>query len=577
MIAKNWRTSERKYGVHSERDVSIPMSDGIKLDCDVFHPDDQGKFPAILGVHAYEKSWQSSPSMPIEMTAMNASVEAGDSNFYVRRGYAHVIVNVRGSGKSDGEYLNYGPREVQDIYEVIEWIAGRPWCDGNVAMLGASYFAVIQKLVAALNPPHLKAIFAPFGYTDFYRDKFYHGGILSYTFLTKWANGIFRRWAANRVNAVWTSWTLEKLGPGKFKEAIAEALQDREINHDPSLVEALNHPEEGANPLIVDILVNKFDGEYFQERKVRFDKIKVPIYHGACWGMVGLHLPGEFRAWENIRAPKKMVIGPPIYLDRPVYQYQYESLRWFDHWLKGVDNGIMEEPPVRLFIMGANKWKTTTDWPLPETKWTPFYLHTNGLLSEHEFWPDEGTSSFEDNPFNPRGSLEFLTPPMVEETEVIGPIALTLYASTTDDEVLWFVSLWDVDQDGGESFLTRGWLRGSQRAVDLDQSKPWEPYHPHTKREHLKSGDVYEFNIKIVQTANLFKQGHRIKLKISGVDEETPKNFLEGHAQGHVWRQTPSWITIYHDADHPSCLLLPITDGNIIGTYMSGGSLYFDV
>ena len=236
----------------------------------------------------------------------------------------------------------------------------------------------------------------------------------------------------------------------------------------------------------------------------------------------------------------------------------------------------MEEPPVRLFVMGANKWRTATDWPLPETKWTPFYLHANGLLSEHEFWPNEGCSSFEDNPFNPRGSLEFLSPPMVEETEVIGPIALTLYASTTDDEVLWFVSLWDVDKDGGESFLTRGWLRGSQRAIDLGRSTPWEPYHPHTKRAPLKPGEVYEFNMKIVQTANLFKQGHRIKLKLSGVDDETPKNFLEGHAQGHVWRQKPSWITVYHDADHPSCLLLPITDGNIIGTYMSGGSLYFD-
>ena len=189
---------------------------------------------------------------------------------------------------------------------------------------------------------------------------------------------------------------------------------------------------------------------------------------------------------------------------RPVYQYQYESLRCFDHWLKGIDNGIMEEPPVRLFVMGANMWKTTMD-----------------------------------------------------------------------DEILWFVSLWDVDENGGERFLTRGWLRGSQRAVDSDSSTPWERFHPHTKREPLKPGDVCEFNIKIVQTANIFKQGHRIKLKISGVDDETPKNFLEGHAQGHVRRQTPSWITIYHDADHPSCLLLPITDGNIIGTYMSGGNLYF--
>ena len=575
MITKNWRTSERKYGVLIERNVSIPMSDGILLDCDVFRPDEQGKFPAILGVHSYDNSWQSAPSMPIEMNGSNASVEAGDSYFYARRGYAHVIANVRGSGKSDGSFMNYGPREVKDTYETIEWMAGQPWCDGNVAMFGASYFAVAQKLVAVLEPPHLKTIFAPFGYTDFYRDKFYHGGIMSHQFLTRWAANIFRIWAGNRTDAKWSCWTLAKLGPEKFKEAIAETLRDREINAHPHLVEALQNPEKGSNPLVVDILLNKFDGEYYQERLVQTEKIKIPIYHGADWTMIGLHTPGDLRAWESITAPKKMVICPPIYLDRPVYQFQYESLRWFDYWLKGIDTGIMEEPPVRIFVMGANKWKATTDWPLPETKWTPFYLHANGLLSEHEFWPNEGGSSFEDNPFNPRGSLKFLSPPMVEETEVIGPIALTLYASTTDDEILWFINMLDVDPDGKERLLTKGWLRGSQRAIDPDKSTPWEPHHPHTKREPLTPGEIYEFNLKIVSTANLFKTGHRIGLKISCVDDEIPDNFLRATALGHLWRQKPSWITVFHNADHPSCLLLPITDGNIIGTYMSGGSLMF--
>jgi len=573
MITKDWHTSDRKYGIAVECDLSIPLNDGIHLDCDIFRPDAEGKFPAILGIHPYDKSQQIAPSMPQGFRRINGSIEAGDSNFFVRRGYAHVIANVRGTGKSEGEFLNYGPQEAKDTYEVIEWIARQPWCDGNVGMFGVSYFAIAQLQVAVLNPPHLKAIFAPFGYTDFYRDKCYHGGMLSHEFLIGWANRIFRMIAGNRPNVKFFCWTREKLGSAGFKEAIEGALQDREIRGVPTLVEALRNPEKDANPLIVDIVLNKFDGEYYRERNIKHESIKVPAYLGACWGNYGLHLPGAFRAWENITAPKKMVIGPAIYLDRPLYQYQYESLRWFDHWLKGIDNGIMEEPPVRLFIMGSDEWKATEEWPLAETKWTPFYLHSNGLLSEHEFWPNEGNSSFEDNPFNRRGGLTFLSPPLVENTEIIGPIVLKLYASTTDDEVLWFISLFDVGPGGEERLLTRGWLRGSQRLVDTNKSKPWEPFHVHVKREPLRSGQIYDFDIKILPTGNLFKAGHRIGLRIRCVDDEKPKTSLEMIAQGHLWRQTSSWITVYHDSEHPSCLLLPITKGNIIGTYISGGDI----
>ena len=568
MFSKKWSTSERKYGVVAERDVSIPMSDGITVDCDVFRPNDKGRFPAILGVHCYPKTWQSIPSVARGMMTdpKNGGVEAGDPEFYVRRGYAQVIASVRGSGRSGGEYINYGSREVQDTYEVIEWIASQPWCDGNVGMFGVSYFAIVQKQVAALNPPHLKAIFAPFGYSDFYRDKFYHGGILSHAFMKIWSSMIENCRAA--------SWTKEKIGEKAYKQAIVAALQDKDICAVPHLVEALKNPDRAANALLVDILLNPLDGPYYQERNVKHDAIKVPSYLGGCWGMYGLHLPGDLRSWENIKAPKKMVIGPPVYLDRPLYQYQYESLRWFDHWMKGIDNDIMEGPPIRVFVVGTDGWKTADDWPLPETKWTPFYLHKDGLLSEHEFWPNEGGSSYEDNPFSPRGKLTFLSPPMVEETEVIGPIVLNLYASTTDTELLLFASLLDVDPNGEERLLTKGWLRGSQRAVDPKRSTPWEPFHPHTKTEPLTPHEIYEFNVKIVPTGNLFKAGHRIGLRISSVDVmEEVGTTLDALAMGHLWRQTPSWITVHHNADYPSHLLLPVTRGNFIGTYLSGGQI----
>ncbi|MBP1698304.1 MAG: hypothetical protein H6Q41_3492 [Deltaproteobacteria bacterium] len=565
MFSKNWQVSRRKYGIIRESSISIPMSDGIHIDADIFRPDSTERFPAILGIHQYDKELQSAPIFPTGFNMANGPVEAGDYNFYVRRGYAQMIANIRGSGKSGGSYLNYGPREVQDTFEVIEWIANQPWCDGNVGMFGVSAFAVAQQQVAAFKPPHLKTIFAPFGYTDFYRDKFYHGGILSHAFM--------QGWTAIIDNMRYKSWCLERWGESRYREAISEALRDKDIREIPYLLEALRNPEQGGNALLVDILLNPLDGEYFAERKVQYDKDPgVPAFLGGCWGMYGLHLPGAFRSWDNWKGPKKMMIGPPIYLDRPLYQYHYESLRWFDYWLKGVDNGIMEEPPIALFVTGTGEWKAATEWPLPETRWTPFYLHSGGLLSEHEFWPNEGSSTFEDSLFN-RGSLTFLSPSLIENTEVIGPIVLNLYASTTDNEILWFVNLLDIDRHGNETPLTRGWLRGSQRKLDLERSKSWQPFHSHTKREPLIPGEIYEFNIEVRPYGILYEAGHRIGLRIKSVDDEKPAHFLQATAMGHLWRQSPSKVTIYHNADYPSHLVLPITRGNRIGTYMSGGKL----
>ena len=568
MLGKEWETSRRKYRIIEERDVKIPMSDGIHLDADVFRPDSVENFPAVLGIHCYNKAWQSASIMPGAMNPLsNGAIESGDYNFYVRRGYVHIIANVRGSGKSEGTYLSFGPREVRDTYETIEWIANQPWCNGNVGMFGVSYFAIAQQQVAALKPPHLKALFCPFGYTDFYRDKFYHGGILSHAFMSGWS----RIYAIDNIRC--ESWCREKWGDKKYKDAIKEALQDEDICAVPYLAEALKNPEQGGNALIVNMLLNSLDGEYYQERNVDYSKnIEVPAYLGACWGSYGLHLPGAFRSWENWKGPKKMIIGPPIQLDRPLYQYQYESLRWFDYWLKGIDNAIMREPPINVFVTGTGEWKSITEWPLQETRWTPFYLHAGGLLSEHEFWPKEGYSTFEDSHLN-RESLTFLSPPLVENTEVIGPMVLNLYASSTAPEVLWFASFLDIDPDDKETLLTRGWLRGSQRKLDPKRSRPWQPFHLHTKREPLTPNEIYEFNIEIRPYGILFKVGHRIGIRLRCVDNEKPANALHDNAMGHLWRQSSSRVTVYHNAEYPSHLLLPITRGNKIETYMSGGKL----
>src|SRR3990167_8758640 len=252
-------------------------------------------------------------------------------------------------GKSQGQFQMMGPLEVQDVCDVIQWLAAQPWSDGNVGMFGVSYFAWLQLQVGALNPPHLKAIFAPWGATDFYRDVFYHGGIL--------AHGFLRHWTLNWDNPRPMSWCREKMGDEQFRRAIEAALRDEDIVAVADLRQALENPDKGKNSALVDVILNALDGDYYQERNVNYDDARTPAFLGACWGMYGLHLPGAFRTWKRWKGPKKMVISPPLYLDRPVYQYQYESLRWFDYWLKGIDTGVMDDPPVRLFMSPSAQWK----------------------------------------------------------------------------------------------------------------------------------------------------------------------------------------------------------------------------
>ena len=563
MFTRTWSTSERKYEVTVDRDVKVRMPDGTLLDGNIFRPASSERFPVILGAHAYNKDLQSPPLRPVGFTPMRGYMESGDSTFFARRGYVHAVFNVRGSGKSEGFYQLMGLLEVQDICNLIDWLAVQSWSTGDVGMFGVSYFARLAKAVAALGPKPLKTIFAPFAGTDDYRHRCYHGGILAHGFVMHWRNSL------HKPN--YRSLYKEAHGEAAYKEAIAQAMRDEEIMAVPGLREALQNPDAGTNALVVDVLLHPFDGPFWRERSAQDAKATVPAYLGACWGNYGLHLPGAFMAWRDWKGPKKMVIGPGIYLDRPVYQYQDESLRWFDHWLKGIDTGVMDEPPIRCFISPTGEWKSLDDWPPPEARWTTFYLHKDGILSEHELWPGEGVDSFDESPFE-HGSVVYTTPPLVENTEVLGPSVLTLYLSTTGSEALLFATLLLIDRDGNEHELTRGWLRASQRRL-RDGCEPWEPIQAHDKREPLEPDKIYELKISIVPTARLFQTGERIAIRIKAADDEPPVNSLQALARNHLRRPRPARITLHHDENHPSHLDLPITRGNIIGTFFSGGNI----
>jgi predicted acyl esterase len=561
------KISKREYDIITNRDVSIPMSDGVNLNVDIFRPDGRGKFPALVAISGFNKEVQSDRIWPAASRSRrirgtpDAAIESGTVDFYVRRGYVHIIGSVRGTGKSGGAYQFTSPQDIRDMYEVIEWAAAQPWCNGNVGLLGIGDAATFHSMVAVMHPPHLKAI-SPIGtFWDTYREFWYTGGIIS--------NG-FLRWLISLVNMdVHTQESVlrEELGEEGFKEAIARALADKDISAVPELVDALKNPDELTNQYIIDVLLHPTWCNYWQERAVfDLDRIKVPAYLGAA-----LHRPGALHHWSEYKVPKKLVMCPPPYVDRPFYQFSWELLRWYDYWLKGIDTGIMDEPAVKIFVRGADEWKMGDDWPFPETRWIPFNLHYNNrMLCEIEPWPDALSYSYTDSP-EERGFLKYYSAPMVENTEAVGPLALNLYASCRGTDMNFFVSLWDAAPDGKETCLSRGWLKASHRELDEKQSKPWHPVYTHTNPKPLVPGQVYYFNIDMLPVANLFKAGHRIVLKISSADD-APENLGEVK-MFHLLSQTPNTITVYHNAQYPSHLLLPITRGNIVGTYVSGGDI----
>lgn len=572
MFGKNWQTSPREHDVHVDRDVAVPVDDGIDLVGDVFRPDADGQVPVIVSASPYNTEFQSARITPRGATSQNAWIEAGDPYFFARRGYAHVILNVRGTGKSDGQFRNLGPREVTDVVQAIDWLADRPWCDGTAAMTGVSYFGMIQPFVAERDPEPLEAIFCPWAATDLYRDWYYHGGI--------YQHGMTYKWSQQLDNVRPYSWSRANLRDAEFESRRKVALADEEIRAHDVLVDALENPDEGVNPYLVDTLINRFDesGGYWDERRLDFETTSIPAYFGADWHHTHIHLAAAARNFRNWDGPARLLYGPPQFVDRPMYQLQYEALRWFDHWVKGRETGIEDEPTVRAFRMGSGTWAEADEWPLPETRWTPFYLHPNNVLSEQDHYPGDGFDTIEDSPFG-RGEITYYTPEMVERTEVTGPVPVHLYAETTAEEVLFFLTLVKVDAAGEERELTEGWLRGTQRRVDETASRPWLAHHPHTELESVTG--IEEFAINVRPTSVVLEPGSRLGLRIRCADvtdrdrgdvdiahEEIRSVYASGR---HLSRQSASRVSIYHDEEHPSRIHLPITGGNVVGTYRSAG------
>jgi predicted acyl esterase len=426
-------------------------------------------------------------------------------------------------------------------------------------MVGVSYFGAIQPVVAATRPPHLKAIMPWNAPADFYRECTYHGGILQ-TFFTY----LYRLPIRGRMQSV----VVERSTPDELAALVERFAADPDLRQYPDLYNLVVNPDRV--PGFFDIVVQPFDGPFYRERSpnASYDDITIPAYLGSGWWAYGhMHLRGAFENFVGLPGPTKLYIEGRTESPAPLGdEYNAEVVRWYDHWLKGVENGVMDEPTVKLEVRGGAAPREAREWPIPGTQWTELFLRRwQRLAATPE--PEAGShDSFTQQPVTTThrvATLEYLTEPLQHPIELTGPAALTLYAAIDAHDTNWIVALADVAPDGRSVELTRGFLKASHRAVDAARSKPWLPYHPHDAAERVEPGEVHEYLIDLSPLANVFHRGHAIKLTITCLDHAYwPPADLEiggaNHMPWHVARSETVTHHVFHDRDRPSRLLLPV-------------------
>ena len=543
---------EGGYAMKVTSDIYVPMRDGTRLAVRIYRPDAEGEFPALFAASPYRYDTDDLPHSTLFLWR-----EIGPVEWYVAHGYAYVHADVRGTGKSDGTYRFMDTAEQQDYYELIEWIGRQPWCDGNVGGFGQSYYAWSQWFMGIVNPPSLKCI-APYdGAVDIYRGTAYHGGIYC-DFMTWWYNIV-------RVN---------------------------------NLHRAANAPTGKAMEYDVgwEFISRQTYDDWWRERNPyeRLSEIEVPVLSIGHWGKLGLHLRGNILGYEEVTAPKKLVVtgAKDVFEAHDMFDkidyHERELLPFYDHYLKGIDNGFMDGAPVRLFVRGEDAWREEAEWPLARAETVSFYLrkgpsdsvaslNDGGMATEPpgaeeptEFnYPDPGwklgvVGMGPGGPDPVRRVLTYTTHPLDEDVEVTGPIVLELYASSDQPDTEFVVKLSDQqpqlaeDMAGGNqpafTVVTKGWLKASHREKDLERSTPQRPFYTHNNPQPLEPGEVYKFEIEVMPASYLFRKGHRIRLEIVNGDSPlTDSIFTHQYIPFKV-----GCDTIYHDAERPSRLLLPV-------------------
>jgi predicted acyl esterase len=410
----------------------------------------------------------------------------------------------------------------------------------------------MQLKTAIEQPPHLKAIFPTHLVADYYHDA-YAGGVLSL-----FQYGVFHGRAGTSGFAARNvvSEMMKTLPPEEIERRRQALLADPDIRYFPNLYHLLHYPFK--NPQFFDILLNPLDGPYWRDRSIYpfYDRIKVPAY------IIGKCARGAsfWDIYNGIDTVKKILVKPTEPEERPWREDIELVIRWYDHWLKGIDTGLMEEPPIKMWVTGANRWRYEQEWPLPGTEWTPCYLRRwEGLSFAPELFQNEPDCYLQQPLYlsNKRDSVVYLSPPMPENLEVIGPASLKLFASIDQDDTNWIVRVQDVAPNGSAAGVCGGYLKASHRALDTEKSTPVRPHYKNTSIEPVKPGEIYEYDIDLGAVSNVFTAGHRIKLSIGSM--ESPRDpEMQVHFHPHLCSSRTTLHKVYRDREHRSHLLLPV-------------------
>ncbi|MFN0172851.1 MAG: CocE/NonD family hydrolase [Bryobacteraceae bacterium] len=491
------------------RNLWVPMDDGVHLAADVYLPKQAERFPAVLYSGPYRK----------DDRILRAGSASGLPELFTGRGYAFVCADVRGTNDSEGiAEVMFSPREQRDGYELVEWIAAQDWCDGNVGMTGISYGYFTSVLTAALQPPHLKTIVPMHASVSWYYCV--HEGGLPLMF----------GYHANYVTLM-----LAFLGAppgyrdphGRWREAWLHRLK--------------NGPAWG-----LDWLDHPLEGDYWQAVSPERDysRIRIPVF--AVHGWWDRYPSDAFRLAENIAGPVKLLIGPWQHARPdsgiPGPRIDYEIfLRWFDYWLKGVANGILDEPrftyyrqryqePMDYPVEMNGEWRQEPGWPARRADTRRLYLHGGGKLDEsepversdqaYEYDPTAGLCSrlsggiyggvgmpLDQRP-DERKSVIYSTAPLDDPLEITGIPRAHIQFSSTAHVMGLIVKLCDVAPDGAVALVTRGYLNATHRDG-------------HTRAEPLEPGRVYSLDVEMKATSYLFERGHRLRLAITSAEFPT--------------------------------------------------------
>lgn len=572
--------------VDKQTDVPATMRDGTVLRADVYRPTSSDALPVILMRTQYGKTGaQVQPS------------RYQTPDWFASHCYLVVVQDIRGTGNSSGTFEEYA-HDRDDGYDSVEWAAALPGSNGKVGMYGSSYVGATQWLAAVTAPPHLVTIVPANTAADYYDGWTYQGGEFRLAFILPWAMGLAGTAAENRHDDA----TVAELKSARAD--IGRWLAFRPYDQLPPM-----HPGDPAvAPWYFQWIQHSTRDDFWKQFSIRdhYDSVRVPVLNMAGWydafldGSIG-NFAGMAAgaATPEARQHQRLVIGPWDHLawgrttstpapmlrnlgavaDSPVNELM---LAWYDHFLKGTDNGVSTDPKVDYYLMGANRWKSARSWPLPETQWTRYYLGRERSLSTVAPVGSQDPDRYVYDPANPVPSLGghsccsaesgpigpydqtpteqrsdvlvYSSDPLATDTEVTGPVTVNLWAASSAVDTDFTAKLLVVKPDGEAINLNNGILRAAFRD-SLSDPRPIEP------------GKPYRYTIAIWPTSYLFAAGDRIRVEISSSDyPQFAPNPNTGAPFGRDAEMRPATQTILHDAEHPSDIVIPVIPGSDRGS-----------